>query len=57
MEKEVFENDWKECEYCKRSYYECDTGYSEYECTLDGNECCSGKLEYGCPLSFKYTVE
>ena len=57
MEEEVFENDWEDCEYCKRSYYECDTGYSEYECTLDGNECFSGELEYGCPLSFKYTVE
>lgn len=57
MEKEIFENDASSCEYCERSYYEYDTGYSEYECTLDGNECCLGELEYGCQLSFKYTVE
>lgn len=45
--------DWEECEYCHRSYYEYDTGYSEYECELTGFNCMGD--EY-CPLSCKYNV-
>lgn len=57
MEKEIFENDASSCEYCERSYYEYNTGYSEYECLLDNKDCFGGELEFGCPLSFKYIVE
>ena len=53
---EIFEID-QDCGYCERSYYEYDTGYAEYECLLYGGECVCGSLEYGCPLSFKYSIE
>lgn len=43
-----------ECEYIERSYYESDTGYAEYECTLLGCECRG--YDDRCPLSFKYQV-
>ena len=57
-EFEVIEQNWETCEYCERSYYEHDTGYSEYECSIYGNyPCLSGDIHYGCPLSFKYKVE
>lgn len=52
---EVIEQDWEECEYCGRSYYEYDTGYAEYECGLWKDSCYGGG--YACPLSFKYKVE
>ena len=53
---EVIEQDWEVCEYCRRSYYEYDTGYAEYECVLwSGDPCLGGSIE-GCPLSFKYKV-
>lgn len=53
------ENNYKECEYINQSYYEYDTGYTEYECLLIGGECqCfGGYLDSGCPLAFKYKVE
>ena len=60
---EIFEQDWESCPYVERSYYEYDTGYSEYECQLwrklDGKyyDCCGGSIYNGCPLSFKYKVE
>ena len=55
---EVIEQDWEKCEYCECSYYEHDTGYSEYECNLyDKAPCVGGCIEYGCPLSFKYKVK
>lgn len=58
VEFEVIEQDWEKCEYCECSYYEYDTGYSEYECTIYGKDpCMSGDIHYGCPLSFKYKVE
>ena len=54
----VFEQDWRECEHCDRSYYEHDTGYAEYECNLyDTCECTGGSIDLGCPLSFRYKVE
>ena len=57
-EFEVIEQDWEKCEYCNISYYEYDTGYSEYECVIYGKDpCMSGDIRYGCPLSFKYKVE
>ena len=57
-EFEVIEQDWEKCEYCECSYYEHDTGYSEYSCDLDSMyDCTGGDIEYGCPLSFKYKVE
>ena len=52
---EVIEQDYEECEYCDRSYYEYDTGYAEYECGLCKDVCYGG--DYACPLSFKYKVE
>lgn len=48
--EEIFTN-WEDCEYCRQSYYERDTGYSEYECELTGFEC----LEE-CPLNCKYEI-
>ena len=54
---EIVEQDWEECEYCARSYYEYDTGYAEYECTLYDKSPCFHGSAYGCPLSFKYKVE
>lgn len=53
----VYEQDWKECDYCEQSYYEYDTGYSEYECSLAGGDCFGGDIESGCPLSFKYQID
>lgn len=55
--KEIYEQNWEECEYCEQSYYEYDTGYSEYRCGLCDGECLGGDLESGCPLSFKYLIE
>lgn len=58
MEEEIFEKYYKDCEYCEVSYYESDTGYTEYECGLMGCECLgSGDICDGCPLSFKYQIE
>lgn len=54
---DIHEQDLKECEYCEQSYYEYDTGYSEYECDLWGCECFGGGIGNGCPLSFKYKIE
>lgn len=31
---EIYENNWKDCQYCRQSYFEWDTGYAEYECDL-----------------------
>ena len=50
MEEHI--NNWENCEYCERSYYEYDTGYAEYSCSLLGYEC----IEQ-CPLSFKFRIE
>lgn len=62
MEKEIYENYYKDCEYCEVVYYESDTGYTECGCSLiTGNEidcgCVGGELEDGCPLSFEYQIE
>ena len=51
--------DWEECPYAKKTYYEYDTGYSEWGCDLiseviDKDVYCD---ELGCPLSFKYKIE
>lgn len=43
--------DYDSCQYAEQSYFESDTGYSEYECEITGKEC--GEL---CPLCFKYSV-
>ena len=55
--EETYEQNWEECEYCEQSYYELDTGYSEYECGLCGGDCLGGDIDSGCPLSFKYQIE
>ena len=55
--EDIYEQNWEECEYCGQSYYEHDTGYSEYECELVGGECLGGDIDRGCPLSFKYQIE
>ena len=56
---EEYTIDWEECPYAKRTYYEYDTGYSEWGCDLiseviDKDIYCD---ELGCPLSFKYKVD
>ena len=54
--KEYIKSD--ECDYCVRTYYEYDTGYTEYGCSLVGENkflCYGG--EEGCPLSCKYEIE
>lgn len=58
-EMKIYEPNWEECQHCERSYYEYDTGYSEYSCGLwDGEDsCCGGSIEMGCPLAFKYKIE
>jgi hypothetical protein len=43
--------DWESCEYIHTTYYEYDTGYSEYGCCLTGFGCLGDKY---CPLCFKY---
>lgn len=45
-----------ECEYMRQTYFEYDTGYTEYACDLIDGECMYN-LEYGCPLAFRYKVE
>ena len=55
--EELYEEDFNNCEYSNCNYYENDTGYREYECTLVGGECRGGCLNSGCPLSFKYKIE
>ena len=55
--EDIYEQNWEECGYCGQSYYEHDTGYSEYECELVGGECLGGDIDSGCPLSFKYQIE
>jgi len=62
MEEEIYENNYKDCDYCETTYYESDTGYREYGCSLitgDENDypCLGGELGFGCPLSFKYRIE
>lgn len=43
-----------DCKYCECSYYEHDTGYCEYECTvgqdvgLDNTDCFYGYCPYTC---------
>lgn len=54
---EIFEMDWENCPYCDCIYTEWDTGYREYECELWKGGCCGGRIEYGCPLSFKYELK
>lgn len=58
-EMEIYEPNWEKCQYCECSYYEHDTGYSEYSCGLwDGEDSCyGGDIGLGCPLAFKYKVE
>ena len=56
---EEYTIDWEECPYAKRTYYEYDTGYSEWGCDLisdiiDKDVYCD---ELGCPLCFKYKME
>ena len=62
MEEEIYENEWENCEYCKCTYFENDTGYREYRCSLitgDENDfyCVGSDITDGCPLSFKYRIE
>lgn len=54
---DIHEEYYEKCDYCRQSYYEHDTGYSEYQCDLTGYECMGGCLDSGCPLSFKYKIE
>ena len=54
MPKIRIENEYETCGYTNRTYYESDTGYSEYECTLL-NVCCEDCCDI-CPLSFTYEV-
>lgn len=54
--QEIYEPNYEDCEYCEPSYYEHDTGYTEYSCEIIGN-CCGGDLKHGCPLAFKYEIE
>jgi len=58
--QEIYEPNPEDCEYCEISYYEHDTGYTEYNCKMmedDNYDCCGGDLKYGCPLAFKYEIE
>lgn len=43
--------DYNSCEYARQSYYERDTGYSEYTCDITNKYC-----DNGCPLCFEYSV-
>ena len=57
MKGEIFQ-DYETCPYCERTYYEWDTGYSEYGCKLgdcnpDDTPCCPDN----CPLDCRYEVE
>lgn len=52
----IFEQDCDECEYSERSYYESDTGYSEYKCELSGFPCHGGGIANGCLMSFRYQI-
>lgn len=59
---EIYKNDWENCEYCERTYYESDTGFCEYGCSLITGDaydygCVGCDIDNGCPLSFKYTIE
>ena len=54
--KEIYEAYYQDCGYCERSYYEWDTGFAEYVCTLCDTDCFGGSIESGCPLSFKYEI-
>lgn len=44
--------DFSSCKHTRRSYYEYDTGYSEYMCDITSSDC----FEECCPLCFKYSV-
>ena len=49
MEEEIYEVDYENCSYCETTYYENDTGYREYGCSLwtgnaDDNVCVGGYL-------------
>lgn len=62
MEENIYEINDASCGYCKQIYYENDTGYTQYGCSLiTGNakdyECFGGSIDYGCPLSFKYKIQ
>ena len=62
MEEEIYEVDYENCSYCETTYYENDTGYREYGCSLwtgnaDDNVCVGGYLEDVCPLAFRYWVD
>ena len=57
---EICEQDWESCPYCEQSYYEYDTGYTEYECKLvydNGGSCVGSSIDGGCPLACKYKIE
>lgn len=59
---EIFEQNMESCKYCKITYYEYDTGYRAYGCSFFTEnekdvECCGGDIKFGCPLSFRYSVE
>lgn len=54
---EIHEQNYKECPYCYCSYYEGNTGYTEYGCKFWNCGCNGGNIEYGCPLSFKFEIE
>lgn len=62
MEEDIHENNYEQCEFCETIYWENDTGYREFGCSLItgeavDSECLGGDIENGCPLSFKYSVE
>ena len=49
---ETHEQDWNNCPYLEKTYYEWDTGYAEYECQLT-NMMCDIDI---CPLKFNFEV-
>lgn len=60
--EDIYEPDMEECEHCEVTYSEYDTGYKEFGCSfVTGNakdcECLGGRLDFYCPLAFRYSIE
>ena len=58
MTSGINEVDYESCAHCVRTYYEYDTGYAEFGCTLgdsnpDTNPCWGDE---DCPLRYKFEV-
>lgn len=53
-----FDPAYTSCGYCKQTYYESDTGYAEFGCTLgDNNPEKHPCYEEYCPLKCRWKVE